>query len=96
MASDQPAEQEAGERLEWRVWPAAQRPVLSVGVGLVALGFCAAAVWSFQNAGFGLIGLIVLFAVLQAHYLPSRYRLDQEGIAIRGLWRGEWKWAAVR
>ena len=30
-------EQENPERLEWRVWPAAQRPGISIGVALLAL-----------------------------------------------------------
>jgi len=94
--NEQPEQNEAGERLEWRVWPAAQKPVRSVVVGLIALAFCTAVVWSFHDIGFGLIGLTVLYMVLQVHYVPTHYRLDGCEITIRGPYSGRWDWSEVR
>jgi hypothetical protein len=95
MATDQSGEPEAGERLEWTVWPARQRPVLSVVVGLIALGFCVAAVWSFGNPGYGLLGFVVLCLALQAHYVPTHYRLDGREVTVRGVGAGRWSWSEV-
>jgi len=95
MATDQPDDGEAGERLEWTVWPAAQRPVLSVAVGLIVLGFCVAAVWSFGNPGYGLLGFVVLCVALQAHFVPTHYQLGGHEVTVRGLGGGRWNWSEV-
>lgn len=82
MEQPEPAD---GGVLEWRVWPAADRPVLSVVVALVALGFCVIASWSFQAMSYGVVGLVILFVVLSQHYLPAHYRLGETGVSSRFL-----------
>lgn len=72
------------ETLEWRVWPAADKPALSVVVAIAALAFCVLATWSFSDMSFGVVGLVVLLLVLSSHYLPSYYRLDETGVTVRG------------
>ena len=84
VASDQPEEQEAGERLEWRVWPAAQRPVLSVAVAVLCLLLAGVAIWTFGSAWYGFIALLVLAVTLAPHYFPTTYVLDAERIVTRG------------
>jgi hypothetical protein len=83
VTTDQPNDQEAGERLEWRVWPAAQRPVLSIVVGVIVLGVCAIGIWSFRSGGLALVAFLVLLSAVITHYIPSHYRLDQSGASAR-------------
>lgn len=70
--------------LEWRVWPAGDRPLVSVIVALFVLGFCVTASWSLEAMSYGVVGLVILFLVLSQHYLPAYYRLDATGVTVRG------------
>ncbi len=84
MATDQPGDGEAGERLEWTVWPAAQRPVLSVVVVVFCLGLAALSILVFNSTWFGFITLVVLHMALAPHFYATTYRLDGEGVWSRG------------
>jgi len=84
MATDQPHEPEAGERLEWVVWPARQKPVLSVIVVIFCLGIAAASILVFDSAWFGFIALVVLHMALAPHFYATSYRLDAAGVWAQG------------
>ncbi len=85
VATDQPEEpKQEAERLEWRVWPAGQRPVLSVVVVVFCLLLAGAAIWTFDSAWYGFIALLVLALTLAPHYFPTTYVLDAERIVTRG------------
>lgn len=85
------------ERLCWQVWPAAQRPVLSVAVALLGLAVSLGAMWSLESGWYAFITLAVLTAALAPHYLPSEYELDSEGVQVRSFGRRLGRpWSAFR
>ncbi|MGE5532165.1 MAG: hypothetical protein ACM3VW_08635 [Bacteroidota bacterium] len=90
-------EQDNAERLEWRVWPAAQKPGLSIAVGLLALALSFGAMWSFGSGWYAFITLAVLTLSLAPHYFPSRYCLDKQTVMETGPGkRVERPWEAFR
>lgn len=85
------------EALEWRVWPAAQRPGLSVVVALLALALSLGAMVSFGSGWYAFVTLAVLTASLAPHYFPTHYRLDDQTVSVRGAGKHvERPWAAFR
>lgn len=79
----QPKSQKAGS-LEWRVWPAAQQPAISVAGALFCLAFSVSAAQIFEHIGYGIISICVLTISLSPHYFPTYYYLDEEKIIMRG------------
>lgn len=83
--------------LKWRVWPAAQRPVLSVAVAVFALFLSAVAIAVFGSPWYGFIALLVLGLTLAPHYFPTDYILDNEKIVMRGgAGNAERRWEVFR
>lgn len=88
---------EAATVLEWTVWPARQRPVLSVAVAVFALTLSIGAMWSFGNGWYAFIALAVLTLALAEHYFPTRYRLDEQGVRRAGQGQVvEYRWEQFR
>jgi hypothetical protein len=77
-------EQENPERLEWRVWPAAQKPGLSIAVAVLALVLSFGAMWSFGSGWYAFITLAVLTLSLAPYYFPSQYCLDEQAVTVKG------------
>ncbi len=64
--------------VKWTVWPARQRPVLSVAVAVIVIGVSIAVVLSYRNPWFGVMAFIGLSVAVASHYLPTTYRLTQQ------------------
>ncbi len=73
----------SGVELEWTAWPARRRPMLSVLVAALVAGLSAATVLAYQSPWYGVMVLGGLFVATASHYLPTRYRLDAEGVFLR-------------
>ncbi|HCU35069.1 MAG TPA: hypothetical protein DGT21_06275 [Armatimonadetes bacterium] len=69
--------------LEWTVWPARRRPVLSIIVAALILGLSVGAVLVYQSPWYGVMVTGGLFVATVSYYLPTRYRLDAEGVGLR-------------
>lgn len=69
--------------LEWTVWPARESRLLSAAVALAILALSALVVLSYQSVWYGVMLLVALVAATASHYLPTTYRLDDEGVALR-------------
>ncbi|MFO7948724.1 MAG: hypothetical protein R6V19_18130 [Armatimonadota bacterium] len=69
--------------LEWTVWPARQRPVLSAAVAVIIIGLSVAVVLSYDNMWFGVMAFIGLFFAVASHYLPTTYRLTKKRATLR-------------
>ena len=69
--------------LEWTVWPAGRRPLLSIIVAALILGLSVAAVLVYQSPWYGVMVTGGLFVATVSYYLPTRYRLDAEGVGLR-------------
>jgi hypothetical protein len=93
-----PPEDAAAETaLGWRAWPAAERPAQAIAVGLAMI-----------TAGLGLgvyggdaflAGVIVavLFLSLSAYFLPTRFRIDNEGVEVASPFgKRHRRWEALR
>jgi hypothetical protein len=97
VASDQADGPEAGERLEWTVWPAAQRPALSIAVAIFCLLLAALAIWAFGSPWYGFIALLVLALTLAPHFVPTTYQLgDEKALTRGGSGNVERSWEAFR
>ena len=69
--------------LEWTVWPAGRRPLLSIAVAALILGLSVAAVLVYRSPWYGVMVTGGLFIATVSYYLPTRYRLDAEGVGLR-------------
>ncbi|MCC6158896.1 MAG: hypothetical protein IT350_12660 [Deltaproteobacteria bacterium] len=86
-----------GPALEWRSWPAAERP----RTWLVAAPVCAGAVgavWLLTRDVWWVAGAATLLAIGLREYLaPVRYRLDAKGATVTyWLWSRHLGWNRVR
>lgn len=79
------------------MWPAAQRPGLSIVVAVFGFVLAGVAIWTFGSPWYGFITLMVLAGALGAHYFPTTYRLDDAGVTVRsGGSKAERSWEAWR
>ena len=86
-----------GAALEWRSWPAVERP----RTGLVAAPVCAGAVgavWLLTRDGWWAAGAAALLAIgRRADLAPVRFRLDPRGATVTyWLWSRHLGWDRVR
>lgn len=95
--SDQPAQNEAGESLEWRVWPAREKIGTAVAVIAVMLVCSLVAMHSFQSGWYAFMTLAGLTLALAEWLFPTAYRLDGAGVRVRGPFvHIEREWEAFR
>jgi hypothetical protein len=90
-AVDQPA-------IYWTVHPLAEEPwTRTAALVLLTAGASAAAAIGFEGLGYGVLSLGVLGASMARYWLPTRYRLDDQGAWVIHLGRRRhWPWAGVR
>lgn len=86
-----------GFALEWRSWPAVERPRTVLVAAPVCAG-AACAVWLLTRDGWWAAGAAALLAIGLREYLaPVRYRLDARGATITyWLWSRHLGWDRVR
>jgi hypothetical protein len=94
------AEEPAADRSArcWTVHPLAEEPwTRTAALVLAVAGTSAAAAVGFEGLGYGMVSLGVLSASLSRYWLPTRYRLDDQGawVVHLGL-RRHWPWASIR
>jgi hypothetical protein len=70
------------DELEWTVWPARRRPAVSILVAALIVGLSAAAVLVYQSPWYGVMVASGLFIATMSHYLPTRYRIDAQGVSL--------------
>ncbi|OGL48133.1 MAG: hypothetical protein A2161_02735, partial [Candidatus Schekmanbacteria bacterium RBG_13_48_7] len=76
---------DGGERIEWRVHPAMERPLAFILVLIFLLFFCIF-VYFYTNSNFlTVVSIVILFVSLQTFFFPTDYILDEEGLEIRKL-----------
>lgn len=66
--------------LEWRVWPAADKPARSLAIGILVLGLSTATALSYGHVLYGLAAFVILFFATTNHYLPTTYCIDADGV----------------
>lgn len=68
--------------LTWRAWPAAARPAQAVVVGLALLAATFGLGAYGGDALLGGVAFAILFLSLSAYFLPTRYRIDGDGVEV--------------
>lgn len=73
------------ESLSWTSWPMLRSPVRAV----VAVLFVAMMAWTIQNwlatTYFTVIAVLLVWGQVAGFFLPTRFSLTDEGVAVRGL-----------
>jgi hypothetical protein len=73
-----------GKTISWRVHPIVERP----GQGVLLIGIIIICTWAFWKGFgqfFGILSLVVLVLSMAPFFLPTSYRLDEDGIEITSL-----------
>ncbi len=83
--------------LAWTAWPMRRSPVRA-GLGIA---FIALVAWTLQSwlgtPYFTIIAVLLLWGQVASFYLPTRYRLTEEGVSVRGaVARRERPWSDFR
>ena len=74
--------------VEWTVHPLVQESLAKTGLlAAIVAGLAVGVFSSFGGIGYGLLTLVVLLGALSRYWLPTRYRLDCEGMRNRHLGR---------
>ena len=85
---------EEGRTLEWRAWPLTQYPGRSALAAAIVVAAGVVVWWITRNVPFGAVGGLILLFSLQGHFLPRRFHLDDEGVAVDAAgWRRFRPWS---
>jgi len=77
------APKRAGQ-LSWVVHPLSQEPAVKSAALVAAIaGFSLLAASTLEGAVYGLVSLVVLSLSMARYFLPTRYTVDEEGVAWR-------------
>ncbi len=86
MSQNEPEEHsEAGECLEWSVFPFLENLRRSIIVVAIIIVVAALVYLAFKDVFLVILSVAILFASLHAYFTRTRYRLDESGVAVRTL-----------
>lgn len=83
LQNDSVNTEQSGEVLEWSSHPVKRKPILSVGVTLIALLIVYMVYDTMESVWFGLLALTVMYLSLAKFYFPTHYRLSEQGVQIK-------------
>lgn len=69
--------------LEWSVWPAKEKPLLSLGLTVLLIAIWVAVGYIYREAVWVLLAVILLLGAVAPFFVITRYRLDGEGISMK-------------
>lgn len=69
--------------LEWSVWPAKEKPLLSLGLTVLLIAIWVAVGYIYREAVWVLLAVILLLGAVAPFFVITRYRLDEEGVSIK-------------
>jgi hypothetical protein len=85
------------DAIEWVSHPAVRHPWRAVALAAIAVGASALVLWWTTVLLYALVSLVVLFGSTLSYFLPTRYRMDAEGIRISFMGTVRvFEWANVR
>jgi hypothetical protein len=83
--------------LEWSVWPAKEKPLLTLGLILLLLAIWIGVGYIYREAVWVVLAVVLLSGAVEPYFVVTRFRLDEEGIAVRHLFTTKQKpWAELR
>jgi hypothetical protein len=74
--------------LLWRAWPAAERPGQALAVGLALAAAALAGGILGGGPALGAVSFAALFLALSSYFLPTRVRIDAEGVETASFFGG--------
>ncbi len=74
--------EDAEETLEWRAWPLVLYPGRTALAVLLVVAATAIIYYLLRHVGLAAIFCLVLATSLHGHFLPRRYRLDDDGATV--------------
>lgn len=69
--------------LEWKVWPAKERPLLSFGLIVFLFAVWVAVGYFYREGVWVLLAIVLLSGAVAPFFVITRYRLDEEGVSIK-------------
>ena len=69
--------------LEWSVWPAKERPLLSFGLIVFLFAIWVAVGYFYREGVWVLLAIVLLSGAVAPYFVITRYRLDEEGVSIK-------------
>ena len=69
--------------LEWSVWPAKEKPLLSLGLTVLLIAIWVAVGYIYREAVWVLLAVILLLGAVAPFFVITRYRLDEEGVSMK-------------
>ena len=76
---------EAGECLEWSVFPFMENLRRSIIVVVIIVAVAVLVYLVFKDVFLVILSIAILFASLHAYFTRTKYRLDESGVAVRTL-----------
>jgi hypothetical protein len=70
-------------KLEWSVWPAKEKPLLSLGLIVLLFAIWIAVGYIYREAIWVVLAVVLLSGAVAPYFVITRYRLDEEGIATK-------------
>jgi hypothetical protein len=69
--------------LEWKVWPAKERPLLSFGLIVFLFAIWVSVGYFYREGVWVLLAIVLLSGAVAPFFVITRYRLDEEGVSIK-------------
>jgi len=69
--------------LEWSVWPAKERPLLSFGLIVFLFAIWVAVGYFYREGVWVLLAIVLLSGAVAPFFVITRYRLDEKGVSIK-------------
>jgi len=83
--------------MEWQVWPAGRRPLLTFALIAFCLGLSYLAIEIMRGAWWGFATLAAMAGALAEYWFPTQYTLSDAGVKVSGIGRRvEREWIAFR
>ncbi len=83
--------------LEWSVWPAKEKPLLTLGLIALLLAIWIAVGYIYKEPVWVILAIVLLSGAVEPYFVVTRFRMDEEGVAIKHLFTTKKKpWAELR
>lgn len=83
--------------LEWQVWPARERPLLSIGLIVLLIVVWVGVGVIYREVIWVFLAVVLLLGAVAPFFVITRYRLDEEGVSTQRYFATTRKrWAELR
>ena len=83
--------------MEWQVWPARERPLLSIGLIVLLIVVWVGVEVIYREVIWVFLAVVLLLGTVAPFFVITRYRLDEEGVSVQRYFATTRKrWAELR